>query len=664
MIRLLPILLVLGGALTASAAELRIRGLQAFSEEQAIELLGDRLKYTESRPASPSRADDAAFLLDRLLTQQGFTDPEVNWSLPGGNQVLLTVREGPRSFLGEVWIRGADETTAEALIEQFHTAHQRRSGIIVDQRTPYLPANDKSGITNVRRYLQSQGYWKATAGIESTRRDPQTGSVSAIIEVEPGPLHRLARPEIRTAGSVDPALRNKLNAFAGEIATTESINLARKRVTDAYRRHGFQFADIRMEAIHEGGRTRLVFTINAGERYRLGEITVTGREDVNEGVIKERFEDLEGEVYDADEFDERLRMLFGTGAFEAIQLDTEPRPGGILDATLQVKEGKPDGYYAYAGVGSFEGGILGAGYYHRNLFGELWNFSTAFEISGIGLLGEVRVTDPWFLGKDLRFTPRAYLLTRTYEGYGKAQAGIDFELEWDITDHYSLLFSQRNSYVSLSSEGIPSVELGPSPYTLHTLGLTHKYDRRNDPTIPTDGYYLELTTELGFATGDASVGFTRVEGRAAVYQEVLEDKSYLAAHLQGGIIIPSVDQSDLPIDLRYFNGGASSVRSFPERELGPVASNGDPRGGEAYWAANLEYIHEVAGPVKLVAFLDAGALNPDHGDFGSGEVKYAAGLGVRIHLPIGPVRFEYGHALNPADGDPNGAFHFAIGTSF
>jgi outer membrane translocation and assembly module TamA len=130
------------------------------------------------------------------------------------------------------------------------------------------------------------------------------------------------------------------------------------------------------------------------------------------------------------------------------------------------------------------------------------------------------------------------------------------------------------------------------------------------------------------------------------------------------MIIPSEDGTGLPIDLRFFNGGASTVRSFPERELGPKASNGDPSGGEAYWAANLEYMHTIAGPVQAVVFYDAGAINPSFADFGGGDVKNAIGAGIRLNLPIGPVRFEYGHALNPADGDPNGAFHFAIGTAF
>ena len=106
------------------------------------------------------------------------------------------------------------------------------------------------------------------------------------------------------------------------------------------------------------------------------------------------------------------------------------------------------------------------------------------------------------------------------------------------------------------------------------------------------------------------------------------------------------------------------MRSFPERELGPEAANGIPRGGESYWVANAEYIHQFVGPVHGVLFLDAGTLNRDHHDLFSGDIKYALGLGIRLDLPIGPVRLEYGYAPNPEGREPTGALHFAIGSAF
>ena len=105
------------------------------------------------------------------------------------------------------------------------------------------------------------------------------------------------------------------------------------------------------------------------------------------------------------------------------------------------------------------------------------------------------------------------------------------------------------------------------------------------------------------------------------------------------------------------------MRSFPTRELGPQV-NGASRGGQSFWSINAEYIRKIAGPLYGVAFIDAGSLDEDASNWPSLDPKLAAGIGVRIDLPIGPVRLEYGHALNPSGDDPSGAFHFAIGAAF
>src|SRR5690606_21821325 len=113
----------------------------------------------------------------------------------------------------------------------------------------------------------------------------------------------------------------------------------------------------------------------------------------------------------------------------------------------------------------------------------------------------------------------------------------------------------------------------------------------------------------------------------------------------------------------YFNGGSNSVRSFPDRELGPQI-NGYPTGGETSWHANAELLRALAGSLKGVLFFDAGSLARDYDGLGSAKLNLAAGLGLRLDLPIGPVRLEYGYNLTQDPGEPNGTLHFAIGTTF
>ena len=45
-------------------------------------------------------------------------------------------------------------------------------------------------------------------------------------------------------------------------------------------------------------------------------------------------------------------------------------------------------------------------------------------------------------------------------------------------------------------------------------------------------------------------------------------------------------------------------------------------------------------------------------------MHYAAGLGLRYDLPIGPLRVDYGFNLNRERGEPKGTFHIGFGFAF
>ena len=171
-----------------------------------------------------------------------------------------------------------------------------------------------------------------------------------------------------------------------------------------------------------------------------------------------------------------------------------------------------------------------------------------------------------------------------------------------------------------------------------------------------------MPIEIGAAVGSDTNTYTQLGVDGGWYYP-LSDSWQLGIGGFGSLVLPSGDINELPIDLRVFNGGARSVRSFPERELGPIA-NGDPFGGDFSWAVNTELSRSISGIVKAVAFLDAGGVEGNFLGAQQGGLELAVGLGVRLDLPIGPVRLEYGYNLTRDPGEPNGTFHFAIGSTF
>jgi outer membrane translocation and assembly module TamA len=120
----------------------------------------------------------------------------------------------------------------------------------------------------------------------------------------------------------------------------------------------------------------------------------------------------------------------------------------------------------------------------------------------------------------------------------------------------------------------------------------------------------------------------------------------------------------LPIDERFFNGGATTVRSFGERDLGPHDNHGHPVGGEFFTVFNVEYTFPIFGELQGAVFTDAGNLLPTSEDIGLNDMRYAIGAGLRYKLPVGPIRLDYGINPDPRPDEDFGAFHFSFGFAF
>lgn len=648
-----------------AAAETRIRilGLKGQSEAQALDLLGKRLEHIRTDNPSASRADDAAFLLTQLLRKDGYSSAEVDWKLPGGDNIDLIVREGPRVSLGTVTITGANSSDTKRFARLFATPAEkdRPFGLGLP---PFREDDVPKGLAFLVQDMHAQGYWQATA-VESQRRQrPKTGHVDIDITVNPGPLFTIARATVSsTDGRGVKRVATTAEPYIGRTANTAQLNSLRLEVEQAFFSRGYPDAKIQMSRTLQGDQFIPHFSIDLGTRVRLRSIEIEGLQRTNKDRVMRLFKNTQGEWYDEAAMNKRTSQLLATGAFSSVRIETEEVAPKRIDATLRLKESRARELSVAAGTGSYEGFISRFTYTDRNLYGQLLGFSAGLEFTSRGVLGEARLTDPWFTGRDLAFTTRLFSLIKEHEGYSIFRTGLETSLNWTGFQHYNLELLAGLAVINTTEKGLTRQELGESVYNHTYLRLTQGFDYRDSPVIPKHGWHIKSPLEVGMAIGDDSTSYFKMGLQGGWYKQ-LGQKHHLSAGGQFGLMMPSGDSQDLPIDLRYFNGGARSVRSFAERELGPEGIDGDPLGGEAYWAANLQLMRDIAGPLQLIGFLDAGSLARNYDELGAADLEMAIGLGLRLELPIGPIRLEYGHSLTRDSGEPSGALHFAIGSTF
>ena len=640
----------------------RIAGMKSLSEEEAINLIGSRLEHVENQPPSASRADDAAFMAQRLFRTYGFSQCQVSWKFFGKDSIQLLVNEGPRQLLGGVKVEGVESKDAKLLARLYELPAEKRGGGS-GERPPFIQEDVATGIELIISDFHSRGYWAATATVKSKSVNPSNGRTDIIISTNPGPLHVLGEPTVVGITKRSDALSGDARKFIGQTADTGAVNGIRAAVETFYRQRGFTEAKISMSSRIENGRFIPGFVIEEGKSFQLGKFSFEGFEKTKLNRIKRRFVDLEGKTLDNTVVDKRLRELMATGAFESVRMETTERPGNVLDATLHFVEADARGYSVSAGFGSYEGPILGVAYYDRNYRGMMMNFSSGFEITARSLLGEVGLTDPWLFGSDVKGSLRLFMLSGLNEGYTTWKAGGEASASWQASEHYFLDLRAGWSFVNSNEDGIPSTLLGETVYQNPYIRFNQRLDYRDNKVLPTKGWNVEFPIEIGAAIGEVSSTYVKSELSGA-WRHPLGEDAQIALGARAGLLMASGAANDLPIDLRYFLGGPRSVRSYAEREMGPRSRTGYPVGGEGYWVANAEYIRSIAGPMKLVGFVDAGSLSRTWDSVGSTTPDVAVGLGIRFDLPVGPVRLEYGHNLTKDSGEPSGAWHFAIGIAF
>jgi len=79
---------------------------------------------------------------------------------------------------------------------------------------------------------------------------------------------------------------------------------------------------------------------------------------------------------------------------------------------------------------------------------------------------------------------------------------------------------------------------------------------------------------------------------------------------------------------------------------------------------SVELRFPIAGDLGGVVFVDAGNVDSGSFSYNLGDLRVGVGPGIRYNTPVGPLRVDFGIALNPRASDKFGRLDFSIGQSF
>ena len=643
-----------------------LEGNSHFTGEQLRAALADQLTAIEQSGLSPALADDAAFFLGVFYRKNGYSQATAQWAIEPGSTLHLTVVEGPLTRIGSVTFRG-NAHLPDATLLGYVTGGIRERFPDKKQPLPYVEGDVNSGVERMRGLYRSEGYLDAVVDPPETVLSPDKTRADILVTIHEGAQYHFGK--ISFEGDIifypQRELLKEMEVFTNKPYTPLALTNLERKIDYFYRTRGYFTVKVSSESDPSravNGFVDVKFTVQAGDIYRFDGVTQSGLRKLRPSFLPNRFKTLKGQVYSPEKVEDRYRKLMGTGLFSNLKLTQTPLPNHEVELHFDVEEAKARELGFSVGYSKLEGMILGSRYVDRNLFGDGRPLVVDAEVAQKLLRGEVLYTDPWVFETENTLRLRVFALGQDLDGYSKTETGFRPELSRKFGENLELSAFALTRLVQISNQGIDPVDVGPANYRADSLGLSATYDTRDSVLNPRRGYVINTTGDYATNILGSSLQFLRGTFRASYYQPVGRE-SLIAAGVRGGVIAPLGPDSDLPIDERFFNGGARTVRSFNERTLGPKDTTGHPVGGETFTVANVEFVTPIRDNLDFALFADAGSTGRRMGS-GLGQTGFAVGPGLRYRLPIGPIRLDYG--WNPArqPGQPFGAVHFSFGFAF
>lgn len=541
-----------------------------------------------------------------------------------------------------------------------------------DERTPETlfdarrQAERASGIIN--NILNSRGYYapEITALVE-------TGTVnSPVIEVNPGPRFRVAGLNLafegRSAEDEDILkAMSEIGVSEGDIAIPAEIIDVERQLSQFFQNEGYAFADVsnrRVRGDREAATINITYTLDLGDRVRLGETVLPEDSETDAEYILELQPFEQGEIYAPSKLSSYAARLNELRTFRIanVRLSDEPTaesPEGdaIHDVVVTLTERERNTVAVGASIATDVGVGFSLDYTRRNFTGRGDTLTAGLDFAQLEQEIEVEWRRPNELGYGRNIVLSTSLSNEETDGFDRQQFGVSAALEVSRSPDFTYTFGATASLIHEEDD------FGERDLQLLGLFLAARLDRSNDFLNPTRGWRLDGRIDPNVSFGGEESQFIRAETQARAYWPVLgDDDLVLAGRVKVGTVY-GADIDALPSDSRFYSGGGGSVRGYGYQAVGPRSADDDPIGGRALLETSVEARWQVRPQIGIVGFVDGGSVSRTEVPNFS-ELRFGAGFGVRYLTPAGPLRIDIATPLDRSEFDDPVQVYIALGQAF
>ncbi len=567
--------------------------------------------------------------------------------------------------ISSVRIHGLDDKTADEL--QKGLAIDVKTGFLGSKKPSFYPQILDEDIRRARLFLARRGYPYASIKVRF-EPDARRRAVGITLEVRRGPAVRVAsvtlvgvpagvEKEAAKAVSVSP------DSVFSEAAVTASVqSLASVLAKDGYARAK---VDSRIDWRDSTG-VNVVFNAAPGSVYWFGNTEVTGAADDLVPLVRRVVDARRGERFDPEALDETQKNLRVLGLFRQIRVEAKESGPDTLDVVVDLLMRESQSIETGVRYWTDENLDVGARWTHRNLFKGGRGGQAYLSASSVLQRIEFSAWWPAVVFARSRLSATAGVRRESEESYEETSSGIDAALSYDWQFRTTTRWDANLSNVVVTEKTPDPNAILDQDGILAALGLTWERDRSDDPIVATRGTVTRLEVEWAPNFELSDYHFIRVEPSISAYTALPGVQGgVVAVRLVLGLADPTGASVDLLPSRRFYSGGASSMRGFNRRKLGPLDSTGAPLGGEALFEGSIELRVPLFWRLRGAWFVDSGQVWATIDDMTADNIEIATGPGIWFNTVIGPLRSDLAYRLTTYQStEPRWVFHFSIGPAF
>ena len=682
------------------------QGLKRISKTDLQDkLTTQRVRVHEGEPLSLGELQRVKSTIEDMYGEKGYRFATAQYTVtdvgPNEKKVVFTVDEGDRVRISDIEFEG--NTVFNDTRLRLTMRNTKESAFIsrIAKKDLYDPAKLQEDLDKVRELYRGVGYKNVVIGdpkievraLNAAGKNPRDQQRRMFITIPLEEGERWKFGQVTIEGNKIYPTPTLLKPFAhqtGGWLRSKAIDDGVKAISDAYHNTGYIFARIDPELVEREGRVAdVVIHVNEGEQFKVGRIEFQGNDRTKDKVLRRELRVYEGGLVNVTAIRNSVTKVNQLGYFKLteetpvdIDTDTEKKRVNLLfkgaesDRTeLQFGGGwsELDGFFGQFSIST------------KNFLGRGEQVGVSIQTGRINKYYDLSYSIPWFLDRPQSVGIRAYkqnydyFLNSDLDQYMRDSKGLvltygrNFKLFQSASISYNL--SKYNDKTQVTDPVTRKVTTTPYEINNSSLRPAYVFDSRDNPFETYKGQKLSLAVEYagGFLGGNNY--FLRPEASFSIFQPVTEypARTIFALNAEAGLIRPYGGHA-IPLLERFYLGGENSIRGHRYRSIFLRDGNGKPvrdatgiiLGGDKYAQFNLEYHFLLGGPFRVLLFTDAGNVYGEGQSFNLSNLRYTAGVELRVLLPVfgAPLRFIYAKNLKALPEDSFESFQFSIGTSF